>query len=97
MRRHVPGANVRDRHHVYGMAVAFTMADALRRAGPGLTRRSLMRAATRLHERNNPFLLPGIAVRTTPSDRFPIRQAQLEQYSTGGRWVAFGGLVSARR
>jgi hypothetical protein len=36
-------------------------------------------------------------VRTTPSDRFPISQAQLEQYSTGGRWVAFGGLVSARR
>jgi branched-chain amino acid transport system substrate-binding protein len=97
MRRHLPDANVRDRHHVYGMAVAFTMADALRRAGPGLTRRSLMRAATRLHERNNPFLLPGIIVRTTPSDRFPISQAQLEQYSTGGRWVAFGGLVSARR
>jgi branched-chain amino acid transport system substrate-binding protein len=96
MRRHLPGANVRDRHHVYGMAVAFTMADALRRAGPGLTRRSLLRAATRLHERNNPFLLPGITVRTTPDDRFPIRQAQLERYSSGGRWVAFGGLVSAR-
>jgi branched-chain amino acid transport system substrate-binding protein len=96
MRRHLPDANVRDRHHVYGMAVAFTMADALRRAGRGLTRRSLLRAATRLHERNNPFLLPGITVRTTPNDRFPIRQAQLEQYSTGGRWVAFGGLVSAR-
>jgi branched-chain amino acid transport system substrate-binding protein len=96
MRRHLPGASVRDRHHVHGMAVAFTMADALRRAGAGLTRRSLMRAATRLHERNNPFLLPGITVRTTPVDRFPIRQAQLERYSTGGRWIAFGGLVSAR-
>jgi branched-chain amino acid transport system substrate-binding protein len=97
MRRHLPDANVRDRHHVYGMAVAFTMANALRRAGPGLTRRSLLRAAMRLHERNNPFLLPGITVRTTPNDRFPISQAQLERYSTGGRWVAFGGLVSARR
>jgi branched-chain amino acid transport system substrate-binding protein len=96
MRRHLPGASVRDRHHVYGMAVAFTMAHALRRAGAGLTRRSLLRAATRLHERNNPFLLPGITVRTTPSDRFPIRQAQLERYSSGGRWVAFGGLMSAR-
>jgi branched-chain amino acid transport system substrate-binding protein len=96
MRRHLQGASVRDRHHVYGMAVAFTMAEALRRAGPGLTRRNLLRAATRLHERNNPFLLPGISVRTTPDDRFPIRQAQLERYSSGGRWVAFGGLMSAR-
>jgi branched-chain amino acid transport system substrate-binding protein len=96
MRRHQPDGNVRDRHHVYGMAVAFTMADALRRAGSGLTRRSLMRAATRLYERNNPFLLPGIAVRTTPNDPTPIRQAQLERYSSGGRWVPFGGLVSAR-
>ena len=95
MRRYLPDANVGDRHHVYGMAVAFTMADALRRAGPGLTRRSLLRAATRLYERNNPFLLPGIVVRTAPNDRFPIRQAQLERYSNG-RWVPFGGLISAR-
>jgi branched-chain amino acid transport system substrate-binding protein len=95
MRRFLPDANVRDRHHVHGMAVAFTMADALRRAGPGLTRGSLLRAATRLYERNNPFLLPGIVVRTAPNDRFPIRQAQLERYSNG-RWVPFGGLISAR-
>lgn len=95
MRRFLPAANARDRHHAYGMAVAFTMADALRRAGPGLTRRSLLRAATRLYERNNPFLLPGIVVRTAPNDRFPIRQAQLERYSNG-RWVPFGGLISAR-
>lgn len=95
MRRFLPAANARDRHHAYGMAVAFTMADALRRAGPGLTRRSLLRAAMRLYERNNPFLLPGIVVRTAPNDRFPIRQAQLERYSNG-RWVPFGGLISAR-
>jgi branched-chain amino acid transport system substrate-binding protein len=96
MRRHLPGRNVRDRHHVYGMAVAFTMADALERAGSDLTRRSLLRAATGLYERNNPFVLPGIAVRTAPSERVPIRQAQLERYSSGGRWVPFGGLISAR-
>jgi branched-chain amino acid transport system substrate-binding protein len=95
MRRFLPDANARDRHHLYGMAVAFTMADALRRAGRGLTRRSLLRAATRLYERNNPFLLPGIVVRTAPDERFPIRQAQLERYSNG-RWVPFGGLISAR-
>jgi branched-chain amino acid transport system substrate-binding protein len=97
MRRHLPDGNVRDRHHVYGMAAAFTMANALERAGSGLTRRSLLRAASRLYERNNPFVLPGIAVRTTANERIPIRQAQLERYSSGGRWVPFGGLISARR
>jgi branched-chain amino acid transport system substrate-binding protein len=96
MRRYLPGASVMDRHHVYGMAAAFTMADALRRAGPTLTRLGLLRAAIRLDERNNPFLLPGIVVRTRPNDRFPIRQAQLQRYSSGGRWVPLGGVIAAR-
>ncbi len=69
------------------------MVDALRKAGKNLTRQGLMRAATHLNERNNPFLLPGITVRTTATDRFPLAQAKLERYHNG-RWVYFGPLVS---
>ena len=43
-------------------------------------------------ERNNPFVLPGIVIRTTPTDHFPIAQARLERYHNGN-WVYFGSIV----
>ena len=94
MNRYLPRANARDGYYTYGMAVAYTMADALRKAGRNLTRARLMRAATSLNEKRNPFLLPGIVVRTRANDRFPIAQAKLQRYSKG-RWVPFGPLVRA--
>ena len=89
------GKGLNDVNAVYGMSSAFTMVDALEHAGKSPTRGSIMRAATHLNERNNPFLLPGISVRTTPSERFPLAQAKLERY-LNGRWVSFGPLVSVR-
>jgi len=50
-----------------------------------------MKAITHLNERNNPFVLPGIVVRTTSADHFPIAQVRLERYHKG-RWVYFGPL-----
>jgi hypothetical protein len=54
-----------------------------------------MRAATHLTERTNPFLLPGIVVRTTPSFRFPLVQVKLQRWSRGA-WHPFGKLLSLR-
>ena len=95
MRRYLRGVNEKQVAHLYGMAVAFTMVDTLRRAGKNLTRESLRRAATHLNERNNPFLRRGITVRTAPNDYFPIEQVQMVRYRNG-RWVPFGRLVRAR-
>jgi branched-chain amino acid transport system substrate-binding protein len=95
MRKYNRSGDVNDVYNVYGMSVAFTMVDALRHAGKNLTRKSLMKAATHLNERNNPFVLPGMTVRTTPSNRFPLGQAKLERWQNG-RWVYFGPLVSVR-
>jgi hypothetical protein len=77
------------------MASAFTMVDTLRRAGKNPTRESLLRAAASLAEANNPFLLPGIVVRTTRGSRFPITQVRL-QLRQAGRWQPLGGLVSVK-
>jgi hypothetical protein len=46
---------------------------------------------SRLDDPSNPFLLPGIEVETTTTDRFLLEQAQLLRF-TGGRWRASGGL-----
>jgi branched-chain amino acid transport system substrate-binding protein len=77
------------------MAFAFTMVDALRKAGRSLTRAGLLRAATHLAETDNPFVLPGIAIRTSPTSYYPITKAQLYRYRTG-RWQPFSGLLGAR-
>jgi branched-chain amino acid transport system substrate-binding protein len=54
-----------------------------------------MKAATSLSVKNDPFLLPGITVRTTRSDHFPLDQSKLERYHAG-HWVSFGGLFRVR-
>ncbi len=95
VKRFAPGTSPRDRAVVAGMAAAFTMVDTLRRAGKNLTRESLLRAATSLNEANNPFLVPGIVVRTTPTSRLPVTQLRLMRW-TRGRWQLLGGLVTVR-
>ena len=80
---------------VAGMGTAYTMVDTLKQAGKNLTRQGVMRAATHLNERGNPFLLPGIVVHTTPSFRFPLTQVRLQRWNNRA-WHPFGKLVSVR-
>ena len=95
MRAYAPGGKLRDAYNLYGMSAAFTFVDALKHAGRSPTRQSVMTAATHLNERNNPFLLPRMVVRTTATDRFPIDQARLQRWHSG-RWISFGGLLRGR-
>jgi branched-chain amino acid transport system substrate-binding protein len=93
--RYAKGADLTDGYYMAGMASAFTLVDTLRKAGKNLTRAGVMKAATSLNEVNNPFLLPGIKVKTTSTYRFPVSQVQLQRW-TKGHWQLVGGLVSAR-
>jgi branched-chain amino acid transport system substrate-binding protein len=93
LRRFMPGAKFLDVYNYYGMAVAYTMVDTLRRAGKNPTRQSVLRAATHLNE-VNPFLLPGIRIRTSPNDYYPMDKARFVRYGNG-HWTYFGKLVDA--
>src|SRR5436305_5210102 len=92
LKKYNGGQGLTDVYNVYGMSSAFTLVDALKHAGKNLTRAGAMRAVTHLTERNNPFVLPGIAIKTTATHRFPVTQARLERYHDG-RWGYFGALV----
>jgi len=81
---------------VRGLAAAFTLVDALRRVGPNLTRGRLTSEVRTLNEASNPFLLPGIVVRTGPTDAYPIEQVALQRYRRG-RWNVFTGLLAVPR
>ena len=87
--------DLKDGYYSAGMAEAYTMVDALKKAGKNLTREGVMRAATHLTEKANPFVISGIVIRTTPTNRFPITQVRLQRWRSGA-WHSFGKLLSAK-
>ena len=91
MKKHAAGANVNDVYHVYGMAVAWTTIEALKKAGKNLTRAGLVKAVSSMNLPKNPFLLPGIAIKTGAGDHFPLEQMVLQRWEKG-TWHSFGGL-----
>jgi branched-chain amino acid transport system substrate-binding protein len=94
VKRFLPGAKPDDVFNYYGMAVAYTMVDTLKKAGRNLTRAGVLRAATHLNE-TNPFLLPGVRIKTSPDDYYPMNKVKLARYQ-GAHWQFFGKLVDAR-
>ncbi len=95
LKQYVPGSNVKDGYYVAGMASAYTLVDALKKAGKNLTREGMMKAARTLNEAKNPFVIPGILVKTTAKDAFPMQQVVLERW-TKGHWSIFTGVLTAR-
>ena len=89
------GANPLDANNLYGVASGWTFVTALKGAGKNPTRASLMRALTHLNVKN-PFLYPGLKMKTTPGEHFPIDQQILEQYKNGA-WHPFGHVFSKAR
>jgi branched-chain amino acid transport system substrate-binding protein len=94
LKRFLPNAKADDVFNYYGMAVAYTMVDTLRKAGRNPTRESVLRAATHLNE-INPFLLPGVRIKTSPNDYYPMDRVKLARYR-GTHWQFFGSLVNAQ-
>jgi branched-chain amino acid transport system substrate-binding protein len=97
MKRYLPQGKPEDVYHWYGMTVAWSMVDALRRAGTTPTRASLLRAVQTIDTTKNPFLLPGIRLRTSAKDYFPIDTVYLYRYANKtGQWVRASGLLPSR-
>jgi branched-chain amino acid transport system substrate-binding protein len=95
MKRFDPSGEPTDVYNWYGMTVAWTMVDTLRRAGRDLTRASLLRAAQSMDTAANPFLLPGIRLKTSRTDYRPLEQVYLYRYDNK-QWVKASGLLLAR-
>ena len=93
--RFAPSAKWSDVYNWYGMTVAWTMVDTLKRAGKNLTRAGLLRAARSLDTTANPFLLPGTRLRTSAKDAFPLDTVYLYRYDNR-QWVRTAGPFPAR-
>ncbi len=95
MRKHYPAGKPTDVYNWYGMTVAWTMVETLRKAGRNLTRASLLAAARSLDSQANPFLLPGIRLKTSKTDYRPLEHVYLYRYDNK-EWVKASGLLHAR-
>ena len=95
MKRYYPSGRPSDVYNWYGMTVAWSMVDTLQRAGKSLTRARLLRAAQTIDTRANPFMLPGIRLKTSAVDYFPMDEVYLYRYDNK-QWVRASGLLRAR-
>jgi len=82
MKRYLPGEDPKAVAHIYGMMAAYSMVAALKAAGRQPTRAGLLRAAQRL-DVANPFLLPGLRVRTSPTNYFPLGKTYVVRFEHG--------------
>jgi branched-chain amino acid transport system substrate-binding protein len=86
-----------DGNLVYGLAVGWTFWDALKHAGKNPTRASLMHALRTMDEKNNPFIYPGMSVKTSRTRTFPMEQLIFEKWGggAGGDWKSFGTILNS--
>ncbi|HKB17454.1 MAG TPA: ABC transporter substrate-binding protein [Candidatus Dormibacteraeota bacterium] len=87
--------NPNDGFNIYGVAVAYTIVDVLKQAGTNMTRANVVKIASSQLSETNPFLLPGVKVKTSSSDHFPIMQEQVITWGGTG-WTLQGSLIDER-
>jgi branched-chain amino acid transport system substrate-binding protein len=93
MTKYYPEGDVKDLGNITGFGLTHTMLQVLRQCGNDFSRGNLLKQATNLHQLENPVLLPGIKINTSPTNYRPIRQLQLMRWS-GKSWDLFGDIIS---
>jgi branched-chain amino acid transport system substrate-binding protein len=92
MAKYYPDGDVKDIGNITGFGLTHTMSIVLKNCGGDFSRENLLKQATNLHDVENPILLPGIRINTSPTNYRPIRQLQLMRW-TGKTWDLFGDVI----
>ena len=88
MQKNMPGSDLKDLNYVFGYTMAQGVVQVLKQAGDNPTRENVMRQAANI-DMNLPMLLPGVNVKTTPDDFYPIERGQVARWD-GKTWVLQG-------
>jgi len=96
MDKYYPSGDKTDAFNAFGYNEAATMVQVLKQCGDDLTRENVVRQAASLHDFAPPMLLPGIAINTSPTDFYPIKQEQLAKFN-GKTWELFGEVVALNK
>jgi len=92
MAKWMPEAHPEESLHAYGYMTAMVMTHVLQQCNGDFSRKQIMAQANNLRDLENPMLLPGIKLNTSPTDHRPIKQMQLQRFD-GKRWVKFGSII----
>ncbi len=93
MGRYYRDGDPKDASNLYAYITAQTMVQILKQCGNDLTRENVMKQAANIKNLKLPLLLPGMALNTTPTDFFLVKQGQLAKF-TGTQWQGFGDVLS---
>jgi branched-chain amino acid transport system substrate-binding protein len=93
MDRYNPRIDKSDYYAPYGYNIGFAVVQILKQCGEDLTRENIMKQASHL-DMELPMLLPGIRLRTTPTDLRPIKQMRLVRFD-GERYVLFSDVLAS--
>ena len=93
MDKYNPRINKSDYYAPYGYNIGFAVVQILKQCGDDLTRENIMKQASHL-DMELPLLLPGIRLKTTPTDLRPIKQMRLVRFN-GERYVLFSDVIES--
>jgi len=93
MKKYFPDGNVQDQLIVYGYVVAEATVQVLKQCGDTITGENIMKQAASL-DIALPMMLPGIRLKTSPTDYFPVEAMRLERFN-GEAWELFGDVIGA--
>lgn len=92
MTKYLPGADQTDAGYIAAYGLSKTMLQVLKQCDGNFSRDNIMKQVNSLNEVDNPVLLPGVKINTSPTNHHPIRAMQLEKWN-GKSWVLFGDLI----
>jgi branched-chain amino acid transport system substrate-binding protein len=94
MDRYNPRVDKSDYYAPYGYNIGAAVVELLKQCGDDLTRENIMKHASNLDNVELPMLLPGIRLKTTPTDLRPIKQMRLVRFN-GERYVLFSDVIAS--
>jgi ABC-type branched-subunit amino acid transport system substrate-binding protein len=91
MKKYAPDLNPAEAGNVTAYNAAQTMVQTLKQAGDNLTHENVMTQARNLNL-PLPMLEPGVLIKTSPTDGFPIESLRLMQFD-GAKYVKVGSVI----
>jgi ABC-type branched-subunit amino acid transport system substrate-binding protein len=90
MKKYYPEGDIANPFNVIAYSIGQTFEKVIDAAGDDVSGASIMKSAANMNF-DLPMLLPGIRIKTSPTDYFPIQQMKLGRFD-GERWQLFGGV-----
>ncbi|MEH2478094.1 branched-chain amino acid transport system substrate-binding protein [Nitrobacteraceae bacterium AZCC 2146] len=94
MTKYYPEGDQENGTTVFGYGAAKAFAEVLKKCGDNLTRDNIMKQMSSLDMEINVYL-PGIKIKTSPTDYSPIDQLQLVRFN-GQRFEPFGSVIDGK-